>query len=40
MKPDPYAEEEVIYENKETGVKLVGTLTFPRSEGPFPVYCS
>jgi fermentation-respiration switch protein FrsA (DUF1100 family) len=29
-------EEEVGYENKEAGIKLAGTLTFPRSEGPFP----
>jgi hypothetical protein len=37
VKPYLYAEEEVVYKNKETGVKLVGTLTFPRSEGPFPL---
>ncbi|KKG16959.1 hypothetical protein EO98_19550 [Methanosarcina sp. 2.H.T.1A.6] len=37
VKPYPYDEEEVIYENKEAGVKLAGTLTLPRSEGPFPV---
>ena len=36
VKPYPYAEEEVVYENKEAGVKLAGTLTLPRSEGPFP----
>src|SRR5690606_19253384 len=35
VKPYPYDEEEVIYENKEAGVKLAGTLTLPRSEGPF-----
>ncbi len=35
-KPYPYVEEEVGYENKEAGIKLAGTLTFPRSEGPFP----
>jgi len=36
VKPYPYAEEEVTYENKEAGVKLAGTLTYPESEGPFP----
>lgn len=36
VKPYPYVEEEVVYENKEAGVKLAGTLTLPESEGPFP----
>lgn len=36
VKPYPYTEEDVVYENKEAGVKLAGTLTLPRSEGPFP----
>ncbi len=36
VKPYPYNEEEVTYENEEAGVKLAGTLTLPRSEGPFP----
>jgi fermentation-respiration switch protein FrsA (DUF1100 family) len=36
VKPYPYAEEEVVYENKEAGVKLAGTLTLPRSDEPFP----
>lgn len=36
VKPYPYIEEEVTYENKEAGVKLAGTLTFPEAEGPFP----
>jgi dipeptidyl aminopeptidase/acylaminoacyl peptidase len=36
VKPYPYAEEEVTYENKEAGVKLAGTLTYPDSVGPFP----
>jgi len=36
VKPYPYAEEEVVYENKEAGIKLAGTLTLPESEGPFP----
>jgi pimeloyl-ACP methyl ester carboxylesterase len=35
-KPYPYAEEEVVYENKTDGVKLAGTLTLPRTKGPFP----
>lgn len=35
-KPYPYEEEEVAYENKEAAVKLAGTLTIPRQEGPFP----
>ncbi|RMG53550.1 MAG: alpha/beta fold hydrolase [Acidobacteria bacterium] len=35
-KPYPYSEEEVIYENRRAGVKLAGTLTLPRSPGPFP----
>jgi len=35
-KPYPYIEEEVSYENKKAGIKLAGTLTIPRSEGPFP----
>ncbi|MCI0485946.1 MAG: CocE/NonD family hydrolase [Blastocatellia bacterium] len=35
-KPYPYDEEEVVYDNPEAGVKLAGTLTFPRAEGPFP----
>jgi pimeloyl-ACP methyl ester carboxylesterase len=35
-KPYPYDEEEVGYENKRDGVKLAGTLTLPRSKGPFP----
>jgi uncharacterized protein len=36
VKPYPYDEEEVVYENEEAGVKLAGTLTLPQSEGPFP----
>lgn len=35
-KPYPYNEEEVEYESKEAGIKLAGTLTLPRSKGPFP----
>ena len=35
-KPYPYQEEEVAFENRKAGVKLVGTLTLPRGRGPFP----
>ena len=35
-KPYPYQEEEVAYENKKAGIKLAGTLTYPRSKGTFP----
>ena len=35
-KPYPYEEEEVAYENKKAGIKLAGTLTYPRGKGPFP----
>ncbi len=35
-KPYPYDEIEVAYENKKGGGKLAGTLTVPRSRGPFP----
>lgn len=35
-KPYPYDEEEVAYVNKRDGVKLAGTLTLPRSQGPHP----
>lgn len=35
-KPYPYKEEEVTYENKDAGITLAGTLTFPFEKGPFP----
>jgi pimeloyl-ACP methyl ester carboxylesterase len=35
-KPYPYLEEEAVYENKEAGIKLAGTLTLPKGPGPFP----
>jgi pimeloyl-ACP methyl ester carboxylesterase len=35
-KPYPYLEEEVIYENKEAGIKLAGTLTLPSEQDSFP----
>lgn len=34
--PYPYNEEEVRFENSAAGISLVGTLTLPRSKGPFP----
>jgi pimeloyl-ACP methyl ester carboxylesterase len=34
--PFPYRSEDVTYENKAGGVKLAGTLTLPRGQGPFP----
>lgn len=36
VKPYPYTEEEVVYENKGAGIKLAGTLTLPKSGEPFP----
>jgi uncharacterized protein len=36
VKPYPYLEEDVTYENKLAGIKLSGTLTMPRAKGPFP----
>jgi pimeloyl-ACP methyl ester carboxylesterase len=35
-KPYPYDEEEVSYENQTAGIKLAGTITLPRTKGPFP----
>lgn len=34
-KPYPYNQEEVSYENKTAGISIAGTLTKPRSQGPF-----
>jgi pimeloyl-ACP methyl ester carboxylesterase len=36
VKPYPYREEEVIYDNKTAGIQLGGTLTIPPGKGPFP----
>jgi uncharacterized protein len=36
VKPYPYREEEVTYENKVQNVTLAATLTTPQSKGPFP----
>ncbi len=35
-RPFPYAEEEVTFSGGAEGVVLVGTLTLPKGEGPFP----
>lgn len=34
--PYPYHEQEVVFVNKNDGVRLAGTLTLPSSKGPFP----
>jgi len=36
VKPYPYREEDVSYENKEQNVTLAATLTIPQGKGPFP----
>jgi pimeloyl-ACP methyl ester carboxylesterase len=36
-KPYPYIEEELVYENKEVGITLAGTLTLPSGDAPSPV---
>jgi uncharacterized protein len=36
VRPFPYDEEEVTFENRKDGVRLAGTLTIPRTKGPFP----
>lgn len=36
QRPYPYEEIEAAYENTKGGIKLAGTLTVPRSGGPFP----
>jgi fermentation-respiration switch protein FrsA (DUF1100 family) len=35
-KPYPYKEQEVTFTNPEAGITLAGTLTLPKSGGPFP----
>lgn len=37
VKPYPYNEEEVVFENEEAHVSLSGTLTLPRTNGKSPV---
>ncbi len=34
--PYPYNEEEVTYTNEDAGITLAGTLTTPKTGGPFP----
>lgn len=36
VRPYPYLEEEVRFDNKAAGITLAGTLTLPRKEGRFP----
>jgi uncharacterized protein len=36
VKPYPYNEEEVLFDNKSAGIKLAATLTAPPGEGPYP----
>ena len=36
VKPYPYREEEVSYDNKVQNVTLAATLTLPQGKGPFP----
>jgi fermentation-respiration switch protein FrsA (DUF1100 family) len=36
LKPYPYREEEVSYQNKPAGVTFAATLTIPPGKGPFP----
>lgn len=35
VKPYPYREEEVTFENKTAAIKLAGTVTLPQGKGPF-----
>src|SRR5262245_19877419 len=35
--PYPYHAEEVSYENRDAGITIAGTLTLPKTGGPFPV---
>jgi len=35
VKPYPYREEDLTYENRQAGVKLAATLTIPQGKGPF-----
>ncbi len=37
IKPYPYYEEEVVFENVEAKISLAGTLTLPSKKGKFPV---
>jgi pimeloyl-ACP methyl ester carboxylesterase len=35
VKPYPYREEELTYQNKQGGIQLAATLTIPQGKGPF-----
>ncbi|HMV08464.1 MAG TPA: alpha/beta hydrolase [Cyclobacteriaceae bacterium] len=37
VKPYPYYEEDVTFENKTASITLAGTLTLPKKDGVFPV---
>ncbi len=36
VKPYPYREEDVTYENPAAGIRLAATFTIPQGKGPFP----
>lgn len=36
VKPYPYREEDVTYDNPMANIKLAGTITIPQGKGPFP----
>lgn len=36
VSPLPYDAQEVVFDNPDAGISLVGTLTLPRQGGPFP----
>lgn len=36
QEPFPYLQDSLMFENKEAGIKLGGTLTMPDRNGPFP----
>jgi pimeloyl-ACP methyl ester carboxylesterase len=36
VKPYPYREEELTYQNHQAGIQLAATLTIPQGKGPFP----
>jgi hypothetical protein len=36
VRPYPYIEEQVAYDNPAAGVRLAATMTLPRGSGPFP----
>ena len=37
VRPYPYREQEVAFDDAAAHVKLAGTMTLPKGEGPFPV---